>query len=124
LLGPDGPDFTDETQQRFDAVAERCREVGYRVVRVPLVPGRDGRTYLSYVNVILERREGRRIVYLPVFDGAEALHTAAEQVWAELGYEVRPVNCTACYRHFGTLRCLVNVLERISKRRNPFCKPG
>jgi hypothetical protein len=112
LLGPDGPDFTDETQQRFDAVAGQCRDVGYRVVRIPLVPGRDGRTYLSYVNVILDQREGRRIVYLPMFDGAQALNTAAQQVWAQLGYEVRRVDCTACYRHFGTLRCLVNVLAR------------
>jgi hypothetical protein len=112
LLGPDGPDFTVETQQRFDAVAERCREVDYRVVRIPLVPGRDGRTYLSYVNVILDQREGRRVVYLPVFDGAGELNTAAECVWADLGYEVRRVNCTACYPHFGTLRCLVNVLSK------------
>jgi len=82
------------------------------VVRIPIVPGRDGRTYVTYLNAILDRRSGRRIVYMPVFGGAEMLNRAAEQVWAGLGYEVRPVNCGACYRHFGSLRCLVNVLRR------------
>jgi hypothetical protein len=29
-----------------------------------------------------------------------------------LGFEVRPVDCTSAYAHFGTLHCLVNVLRR------------
>jgi len=112
LLPPAGPDFTDATQARFDAVARQCEAAGYQAVRIPVVPGRDGRTYLTYLNVILDRRDDRRIVYMPVFDGADVLNRAAERVWTDLGYEVRPVNCTACYRHFGSLRCLVNVLRR------------
>lgn len=112
LCPPGGPDFSEAAIARFDAVARQCREAGYRVVRIPIVPGRDGRTYVTYLNAILDRRSGRRIVYMPVFSGAEMLNRAAEQVWAGLGYEVRAVNCGACYRHFGSLRCLVNVLRR------------
>jgi hypothetical protein len=109
---PGGPDFTAATQHLFDAVAEQCAATGYRVVRIPVVPAHDGRTYLTYVNVLLDRAGDRRIVYLPFYRGAEALNTAARAVWEKLGFEVRLVDCTATYRHFGCLHCLVNVLKR------------
>jgi len=114
LLAEVQPDFSEETQERFDAVAKRCRAEGYRVYRIPVVPGSDGRTYLSYVNVILDDREKERTVYLPVFKGADCLNAAAADVWCKSGYEVRRVDCTNCFPHFGTLRCLVNVMERKS----------
>lgn len=107
-----GPDFAAATIARFDTVAEQCEAAGYRVVRIPIVPGRDGRTYVTYLNALLDRRGGRRIVYMPVFSGAGPLNRAAAEVWTGLGYEVRSVNCDACYPHFGSLRCLVNVLRR------------
>jgi len=112
LCPPSGTDFSAETIARFDAVAAQCRKAGYRVVRIPVVPGRDGRTYLTYVNVIIDRRDGNRIVYMPVYDAVDELNRAAAAVWASVGYEVRKVNCTACYRHYGSLRCLVNVVSR------------
>jgi agmatine/peptidylarginine deiminase len=112
LLSPSGPDFSDEMIAQFDAVADQCREAGYRVIRIPVAPGRDGRTYLTYVNVIIDHRDGQRIVYMPVYDGADNLNQAAAEVWASAGYHVVEVNCTACYRHYGSLRCLVNVLRR------------
>jgi len=109
-----GDDFSEATQRRFDSVAAQCAAAGYRVVRIPIVPGRDGRTYLSYLNVITDQRDGRRIVYMPVYDHAPALNEAAAAVWRGLGYEVRPVDCSSAYVHFGSLRCLVNVLRRSS----------
>lgn len=112
LCPTEGPDFGPVIQGEFDAVARQCHEAGYRVVRMPIVPGRDGRTYLTCLNVILDRRAGRRVVYMPTVAGAEPLARAAARVWGDLGWQVRPVDCTACYRHFGTLRCLVNVLSR------------
>jgi hypothetical protein len=107
-----GPDFTPATQHLFDAVAGQCAAAGYRVVRIPVVPAHDGRTYLTYVNVLLDHAGDRRIVYLPYYQGAEALNAAARAVWEKLGFEVRRVDCTATYRHFGCLHCLVNVLRR------------
>ena len=109
---PPGPDHSDATQALFDAVARQCTDEGYRVVRIPTVSGLDGRTYLTYLNVILDRRDGRRIVYMPVYRRVETLNQAATNVWRGLGWEVRPVDCTASYVHFGSLRCLVNVLSR------------
>ena len=109
---PGGPDFSEATAARFDAVARECQAAGYQVVRIPVVPGMDGRTYVTYVNAILDRRDGRRIAYMPVFRSAEVLNRAATAVWKESVYEVRPVECDSCGRNFGTLHCLVNVLRR------------
>ncbi len=106
------PDFSADMIARFDAVAQQCRQVGYRVVRIPVVPGRDAHTYVTYVNVIMDQRQQQRYVYLPVFDGCDALNGAARQVWESLGFVVRPVDCTRCSQHFGSLRCLVNVVRR------------
>ena len=112
LCSPHGMDFSAKTIAQFDAVADQCRKAGDRVVRIPVVPGRDGRTYLTYVNVIIDQRDDKRIVYMPVYDDVDQLNRAAADVWASVGYEVRQVNCTGCYRHYGSLRCLVNVVSR------------
>ncbi len=107
-----GADYSAAAVARFNAVAEQCRAAGYRVVRIPLAPGCDGRTYLTYVNAILDQRDGRRIVYMPTFASAAALNREAAKVWTEMGFEVRPVECDGCAKNFGTLHCLVNVLRR------------
>jgi len=109
---PGGADFTPETQHLFDAVAAQCAGEGYQVIRLPVIPARDGRTYLTYANVLLDRRGTRSIVYLPFYQGVGPLNAAARAVWESLGYEVRPVDCTSVYRNFGCLHCLVNVLKR------------
>ncbi|MBX3460119.1 MAG: hypothetical protein KF696_09205 [Planctomycetes bacterium] len=107
-----GPDFSDATAAKFDTVADQCRAAGYEVIRVPQAPGGDGRTYITYVNVILDERDGKRVTYMPNINGADVLNRAAAEVWQQAGYEVRPVNCTGCYTYFGSLRCLVSVLRR------------
>jgi hypothetical protein len=109
---PDGPDFSEASVASFEVVAGHCRDAGYRVVRIPVVPGRDGRTYLTYVNALLDQRDGRRTAYVPQYSFAGRLNEAARAVWEEVGYDVRPVECDGCARNFGTLHCLVNVLQR------------
>ena len=109
---PGGADFTPETQHLFDAVAAQCAAAGYQVTRLPVVLARDGRTYLTFANVLLDQRGPRRIVYLPFYQDAGQLNAAARAVWKTLGYEVRPVDCRSVYRHSGCLHCLVNVLSR------------
>jgi hypothetical protein len=109
---PGGPDFTPQTQHLFDAVAHQCETAGYRVVRIPVLPAHDGRTYLTYVNVLMDQQADRRLVYLPCYRGVEPLNAAARKVWESLGYQIRPVDCTSAYQHFGCLHCLVNVLSR------------
>jgi hypothetical protein len=111
-LCPCGDDFSAETQKRFDNAAAQCAAAGYRVSRLPVVPGRDGRAYITYLNVLLDRRDGRAIVYLPAYRRAEALNAAAEEAWRFAGWEARRVDATKVYPHGGVLHCLVNVLRR------------
>ena len=109
---PGGPDFSEQTQRLFDAVAGECAAAGCKVVRIPTIPACDGRSYLTYENVLIDQQGSRRIVYLPSYRGAGALNDNARKIWESLGYEVRPVDCTSTYLHFGCLHCLVNVLKR------------
>ncbi len=109
---PGGPDFSPETQHLFDAVASQCATSGYRVVRIPVIPARDGRTYLTYANVLMDQHANHRVVYLPWYRGCEPLNSVARNIWEDMGYQVRPVDCTSTFRHFGCLHCLVNVLAR------------
>ncbi|MCA8917501.1 MAG: agmatine deiminase family protein [Planctomycetes bacterium] len=109
---PEGADFSDETQRKFDSVASQCESAGYRVVRIPVAPGKDGRVFLTYLNSILDERDDKRSIYMPTFSGAERLNEAGAKVWKDLGFEVKTVDCSNCYRYFGSLRCLVNILSR------------
>jgi N-dimethylarginine dimethylaminohydrolase len=109
---PGGPDFSAATQHQLDALANQCRSLGYHIVRIPTIPGMDRKTYLTYVNVITDERDGHRTVYMPIYRGAETLNDAADQVWKNLGYDVKRIDCTSTYRCYGNLHCLVNVLTR------------
>jgi hypothetical protein len=106
------PDYTPETQRQFDDVAAAVASQGYRVVRIPTAVDADGKTYLTYVNGLMNHEAGRRVVYMPAYAGAEPLNAAAERTWHDCGFDVRRVDCTSIYREFGTLHCLVNVLKR------------
>ncbi len=107
-----GADKEAATRAPFDAVARQCAAAGLEVIRIPTLGNQDGRTYLAYLNAVLDERDGRRIVYMPTYRGAEPINEAAAAVWREAGYEVRPIDCTGTYRQGGSLRCLVNVLAR------------
>jgi hypothetical protein len=111
-LFPTGPDLTDKTKKQFDAVASAAARAGYRVVRVPVLCDLDGRCYLTYTNSILDVRDGRRTVYMPVYEGLASMNDLAEQTWREAGWDVVRINCMSVYRHGGCLHCLVNVMER------------
>jgi hypothetical protein len=111
-LLPEGPDSTPATQRLFDAVARQSEAAGYRVVRIPTLVSPDGRTFLTYVNSIMDEQGGRRIVYLPFYQGADLLNNAARKTWESLGFEVRSIDSTSTYQHFGSIHCLVNVLSR------------
>ena len=77
----------------------------------PLVPLRDGISYVTYQNVVMEERDGRRVVYLPQY-GCAALDAAGRAAYEREGFRVVPVPAADVFRLGGSLRCLVNVLER------------
>jgi Porphyromonas-type peptidyl-arginine deiminase len=109
---PGGADFSSATQRQFDSVAIAAQKAGYRVTRIPCVPSADGKTYISYVNGIIDQRDGGWTIYMPVYRGQDRLNAAGAAVWRRLGYRVMPIDVTSAFRFFGTLHCLVNVVEK------------
>ena len=107
---PLSADYSAVTQARFDRAAADLTRAGFHVVRIPTVPF-DDKTYFAYTNGVFETRGGRRIAWVPVFD-VPALDRAALAVYAELGWETRPLPSRAAYPYHGTVGCLVNVLAR------------
>ncbi len=97
-------------------LARFFREEGYEVVRVPHLgqsPQRtDGWLNLSYTNVIQEVRDGRPVVYMPVY-GLTALDEAAKQAWEGMGYRVVTVDCLGSAVYAGSLRCLSQVTRLV-----------
>jgi hypothetical protein len=109
---PGGPDFSASTQGRFDSVAAAAAAAGYRVMRIPCVASSDGKTFITYVNGLIDRPDGCRVIYLPIYEGQDHLNAAAQTVWQNLGYRVVPIDVTSAFRYFGTLHCLVNGIEK------------
>jgi len=110
-------DRSRSTAGRFARVARELRAHGFVVRPVPLVPLEDGLTYLTYNNVLLERRaDGRLHAYVPQF-GIEGLDRAGRAAFEGQGVVVHPVDVRRIYTQNGTVRCLVNVLRRGASRR-------
>ena len=84
---------------------------GYIVHRVPAVVDPLGNWMITYNNVLMEQRNGRRIVYLPIYR-VPRLDFEGISTYSRLGFEVRPIGVSKVYRWGGALRCMVNVTER------------
>lgn len=108
----------------LDSVAKQLSHAGYTVVRVPaLIPdqnvtGNDENDnavrypFLSYSNVLVEKRQNQSVVYLPQY-GFEKLDKAAVQTWKALGCKVKPVpGFSTSSMYGGGLRCCTKVLLR------------
>jgi N-dimethylarginine dimethylaminohydrolase len=116
LLDRRDPELARNVQPEVDLlssyrqVREQLETKGFQVERVPIVH-LDEENVLTFNNVLMEQRSGRRIVYLPQY-GFEDLDEAGIAAWERIGYEVRPVDVSEIYEYGGTLRCVTNVLSR------------
>jgi len=100
--GPAGGPADVETDiskyKPFLQVVQRLEEEGFLVVRVPMLLTRTPRVFVSYNNVILERRADKQRVYMPVY-GIPSLDRAAGQVFESQGWRVIPIRVAKLYRH-------------------------
>lgn len=101
----------DPVQRRFDDVAAFMRRRGYRVYRLPAIIDVPDESMITYTNVIMDRRDGRRIIYMPIYHIPD-LDDAAAALYHSLGFEVRTVDVSEIYPLGGAVRCLVNVTQR------------
>jgi N-dimethylarginine dimethylaminohydrolase len=102
---------SDKIQDQLDGIAQALRGQGYRVLSLPAIFNNGEDWVINYNNVLMERRDGRRIVYMPVYHIPQ-LDVVAEAVYASEGFEVFPIDVSKLYRHGGALRCIANVTRR------------
>lgn len=110
----------------LDSVAEQLGTYSYDVYRLPVLIDPHEDWMVTYNNVLLEERDGRRVVYLPVYE-IPLLDQAAEAVYRGLGFDVHPINVSGIFEHGGTVRCIANVIARRTQPRvtcaAPACEP-
>lgn len=102
---------SDSLQDQFDQVAEQLRKQGYRVYRLPAIANVPEQWMVTYNNVILDERQGCRVVYMPIY-GVPALDRAASRTYRRLGFEVNTVDVSRLFESGGALRCIANVTAR------------
>jgi N-dimethylarginine dimethylaminohydrolase len=94
-------------------IAEELRECGYQVHRLPAIIHPREDWMITYNNVLMERRAGRRIVYMPTYR-LPVLDEEAGAIYQSLGFEVRTIDVSRIYQDGGAIRCLANVTARRS----------
>ncbi len=104
-------DTSRERLQRFRNVAIALERAGLDPVPIPILPAREPFVFLSYDNVLLDRRADGAHVILPTY-GVEALDRAAVEAWRALGARVHPVRVDRVFRYGGSVRCLAAPIVR------------
>lgn len=105
---------TENVLRFYEQAKKQLEYSGFKVERIPVVHDEHG-CAITYNNVLMEIRNGKRIVYMPVY-GIEKLDAVATGKFRSLGFEVRPIDVSGIYRFGGTLRCITNVLARRTVR--------
>ncbi|MCB9851564.1 MAG: agmatine deiminase family protein [Phycisphaerales bacterium] len=110
---PDGTEFelSKDVQAALDHVADEMRTLGYRVLRLPAVFGATGDWIMTYNNVVMDERNGHRVVLMPIYNVPD-MDQAAAQAYAKLGFEVKTIDVSGVYEYGGAVRCIVNVVDR------------
>ncbi|MCK4659010.1 MAG: agmatine deiminase family protein [Phycisphaerae bacterium] len=98
-------------QPALDAVAKQLVSLDYTVLRLPAVVDEANEWMITYNNVLMEQRDGKRIVYMPIYH-LPILDFVAEAIYRSLGFEVRTIDVSRIYQYGGAVRCLVNVTRR------------
>ncbi len=104
-------DLSPARLARFRNVRAALEAHGLEAVPVPILPAAGNYVFLSYDNVLLERRADGLHVVLPTY-GVDALDRAAVEAWEALGATVHPVRVDGVFRLGGSVRCLVAPLVR------------
>jgi hypothetical protein len=111
-LGPESLVLDPVLRDSFEDIQGQLTELGYQVMRLPALVNAAEEWMVSYNNVLMERRDGKRIVYMPVYD-LPALDAAAADVYRRLGFEVRMIDVTGVFQLGGAIRCVANVTRRL-----------
>ncbi|MBN1341034.1 MAG: agmatine deiminase family protein [Phycisphaerae bacterium] len=109
--GPAGSSPIVHGAGTLDAVADRLGDNGYAVIRLPCIIDPNEEWMVTYNNVLMERRDTRRVVYMPIYQ-IPALDETVAEVYRDLGFEVHGIDVSMIYEFGGAIRCLANVTRR------------
>ena len=98
-------------QRQLTEIGEILEMQGYTVRRIPAVFHSNNQWAVTYNNVLMERRNGEKVVYMPTY-GFPVMDKAAASVYRELGFRVETIDVSQVFRGGGALRCVVNVTLR------------
>ena len=102
---------TPEKVSSLEDVATQLAAEGYEVRRQPALMYGQNEWMITYNNVLMDHRDGRDIVYLPVYGHPLLDHTAIQR-YQDVGFEVRTIDVSRIYHMGGAIRCLANVTRR------------
>lgn len=102
---------SDVRLEPFRFIRRTLERQGFKVIPVPLIVTDQPQVYITYNNGILETRNRKQIFYMPSYD-IPLLDDAAAAVYEKQGITVRRTRVAKLYRHTGSLRCLVGIVER------------
>lgn len=96
----------------IETIGTQLARLGYATTRVPFLALNPQTTGLymavTYTNVIMDVRAGKRTVYMPVY-GLTPLDLAGRKAWESLGYRVVPIDVVGAAVNGGAIRCLSQV---------------
>lgn len=98
-------DRSEQTLELFRNVARDLERRGFDTVRIPIVSTPEKFVFLSYNNVLLDRRADRMHVFLPRY-GVPELDGAAKEAWERAGAITHAIDAATIYRMGGSIRCL------------------
>lgn len=105
-------DRSEEALAPFVEVHRALSAEALRTVALPLLVSTEANAWISYDNVLMERRrDGRLHVYMPTY-GLPELDARATETFEALGAVVHGIGVEGLFRLGGTVRCLVAPLRR------------
>ncbi|MFN4220347.1 MAG: hypothetical protein ACK4GJ_05455 [bacterium] len=112
----------EEIQANFNSIAKQYEKLGYRVIRIPYIPGKLDKypyyPYITYTNSLIETftdEKGKPIrrVFMPSYH--ELLDRYAEEIYKKEGFEVIKLPSAHLTALAGAIWCNTQVLKREEK---------
>ncbi|MEM9190978.1 MAG: agmatine deiminase family protein [Myxococcota bacterium] len=98
--------------QRFDHVRASIEAAGLTPVPIPIVASTTPFVFMSYNNVLLERRGDGLHALVPIY--GSPLDDIALEAWKAAGVHPHPIDVRSVFRLGGSVRCLTAPLRRHS----------
>jgi len=95
---------TDSNYSILNRIEQTLSAVNFKTSRVPV--RREGNNLISWTNVLpLIRKDGKKLLFMPTYDGYDNENDEAEATYRSLGFEVIRVDATSVKNRGGAIHC-------------------